>query len=289
MSDPVKHHYIPVFYLKNWAASDGKVIRYYRPHKELKASPIAPDNTGFENDLYSLEGCRPEIRNSIEKGFMSKEVDNDASLALNALCRLDQENRELSSEMRQAWTRFLMSMAVRTPTKVKEITTSGENILRESLSKNPEEYDAIRDFNHPPTLLEYAEINAPYMFPNFGKDLLPRLINHESTNNAINSMEWGTISIDRNGPELFLGDRPLYISHQIKDESSLIAIPLSPKKLFIATRSSETFDKLMRGDLNLIAKKFNEITVTQAQSQIYATNINKSYFNFIDKRLNRCF
>jgi hypothetical protein len=51
MSDPEKHHYLPVFYLKQWAALDGRVIRYFRPNSQVVAHPIAPKNTGYEQGL----------------------------------------------------------------------------------------------------------------------------------------------------------------------------------------------------------------------------------------------
>ena len=67
MSEPEKHHYLPIFYLNQWVGSDGKIVRYYRPYREIVASPIAPSNTGYEPALYRLEGYPPEFRNAVEK------------------------------------------------------------------------------------------------------------------------------------------------------------------------------------------------------------------------------
>ena len=63
MSDPEKHHYLPVFYLKQWAALDGRGIGCYPPKREVIARPIAPKNTGYEHGLYSLDGYNPKQRN----------------------------------------------------------------------------------------------------------------------------------------------------------------------------------------------------------------------------------
>jgi hypothetical protein len=56
MSHPINHHYLPVFYLRQWRNANGKVIRYHRPYKDVVASPIAPNNTGYEPGLYTLHG-----------------------------------------------------------------------------------------------------------------------------------------------------------------------------------------------------------------------------------------
>ena len=78
MSDLQKHHYLPVFYLKQWAALDGRPIRYHRPHREVVAHPIAPKNTGYEPGLYSLEGYDLARQNLIEQSFMAPNVDDPA-------------------------------------------------------------------------------------------------------------------------------------------------------------------------------------------------------------------
>lgn len=122
MSEPEKHHYLPVFYLEQWAALDGSVIRYHRPHREVVAHPIAPKNTGYEMGLYSLDGYPPEQRNVMEKNFMALEVDNPAVAPLRLF--LDRRPAsELTLPMKQAWTRFLMSLHVRNPGRVRQQIT----------------------------------------------------------------------------------------------------------------------------------------------------------------------
>ena len=120
MSEPNKHHYLPVFYLNQWVGSDGKVFRYNRPHREVVATPIAPKNTGYERCLYRLDGYVPEAMNSIEKKFIAPIVDDPAARALKVLTEGD--NSKLTPELRQAWTRFVMSLHVRNPAKVDHIS-----------------------------------------------------------------------------------------------------------------------------------------------------------------------
>jgi hypothetical protein len=65
--------------------TSGKVVRYYRPHKKVLASPIAPRNTGYEPQLYSLDGFPNAQKQWIEKYFMTPVVDDPASRAFNRL------------------------------------------------------------------------------------------------------------------------------------------------------------------------------------------------------------
>lgn len=72
MSDPKRHHYLPIFYLKQWSALDGRVIRHHRPYRQVVAHPIAPKYTGYEEGLYSLNP--PAQRNVIEKTFAEPDI-----------------------------------------------------------------------------------------------------------------------------------------------------------------------------------------------------------------------
>jgi len=113
MSEPYKHHYLPVFYLTHWAGRDGKLTRYHRPHRDVVTSRITPANTGFEPGLYRLEGYQPEVRNAVEKEYMAKVVDEPASRALKLIT--DGDYSKMTPAARVAWTRFLMSLSSRPP------------------------------------------------------------------------------------------------------------------------------------------------------------------------------
>jgi hypothetical protein len=47
----------------------------------VKASPIAPKNTGYERFLYSLEGYPEHEQHVIEREFFARVVDEPASRA----------------------------------------------------------------------------------------------------------------------------------------------------------------------------------------------------------------
>ncbi|HQR05074.1 MAG: DUF4238 domain-containing protein [Proteobacteria bacterium] len=284
MSDPKKHHYLPVFYLAKWASASGKVVRYYRPHLKVVASPITPQHTGYELGLYGLDGYVPDVCNSIEKNFMAPIVDDPAARALAVL--IERNNAKLTTELRQAWTHFVMSLHVRSPAKVKQITRQAQNELRQSLSVNPEEYEAVRGALDPPTLVEWVEQNALPLLDNYGKQLLPSIITHTETRDAVIRMRWWTIGITEDFPDFLLGDRPVYMSHGVMDERCFIAVPLSPKYVFFATRKQEIFNRVMSYGIKSVTKSLNNLYVMQADQQVYAAS--DRHLRFVENRLERC-
>jgi hypothetical protein len=271
VSDPERHHHLPIFYLKQWAALDGRVIRYYRPHREVVAHPIAPKNTGYEESLYSLEGYKPEQRNVIEKNFMAPEVDDPAVAPL----RIFLERRpvsELTLPMKQAWTRFLMALHVRSPGRVQQITSQGAEALRAMLSKDPEEYEAVRKPDDPPTLVGWVERYAPALIENYGKTLLPGIMTHQATGNEIIRMHWGVLGSSGANPDILTCDRPLFLSHGIDDPKCLIALPISPRAIFLASREQGTLDKLIGMESSALIRAANESIVTQADRYVYGAH-----------------
>jgi hypothetical protein len=270
MSDPEKHHYLPVFYLKQWAALDGRVIRYYRPNREVVAHPITPKNTGYEQGLYSLEGYKPEQRNVIEKNFMAPDVDNPAVAPLrNFLER--RPASELTLPMKQAWTRFLMSLHVRNPARVEQITGQGAEALRQMLAKDPEDYNAVRKPDDPSTLVEWVERYAPALIENYGKSILPGIVTHQPTGNEIIRMHWVVGSYGAT-PDILTCDQSLYLSHGVNDPKCVIALPLSPYAIFFASRQANSLDKLMRMERSALIRSINETVVTQAARYVYGAH-----------------
>ena len=123
MNEPRKHHYIPQFYLKNWAGLDGRVICYRRLSKRKVASdPVTPKSTGYEKDLYTLEDLPRNLRQAIEKE-VTADVDGRAAAALRKMVAAKSVN-SLTQEDRQAWAQFVVSLPIRNPEAVADIKTT---------------------------------------------------------------------------------------------------------------------------------------------------------------------
>jgi hypothetical protein len=87
-----KHHYIPAFYLKQWAGTDGRLCEMSGPYDVVKPKQVHPDGTGYARGLYTLQGLPPEAANVVETRFL-KDADNLGAVALRAFV----ENRDLES------------------------------------------------------------------------------------------------------------------------------------------------------------------------------------------------
>jgi hypothetical protein len=116
--DP-KHHYIPVFYLQQWADDRGRMIEYSRQgkHKFVKARPTSPTGTGYVRGLNLVPGVPPDKAEFVEKEFM-RLVDEWAARALFAFLSPD---REPSIQERVGWARFIYSLILRTPEHIELI------------------------------------------------------------------------------------------------------------------------------------------------------------------------
>jgi hypothetical protein len=80
----IRHHYIPVFYLKRWCAEDRKLCEYSRPYKKIHSRRIFPVQTGFLDRLYEKKGVPKAMAQQVEDEFM-KPADTFAAVALKMI------------------------------------------------------------------------------------------------------------------------------------------------------------------------------------------------------------
>jgi Protein of unknown function (DUF4238) len=145
-----KHHYLPVFYLKQRGGADGRLCEYSRPYDVVKPRRVHPDGTGYVRGLYKIEGLPPETINVIETKFL-KPADGLASDTLTALVR-DQPFAK-PGQMRASWVRFVLSLMIRYP----EAIAAMKRQLRQNVQKV---YLETKKDTDPPTFEEYEAIHG---------------------------------------------------------------------------------------------------------------------------------
>src|SRR2546423_574699 len=79
-----KHHYIPKFYLKQWAGQDRRICEFSRPYSEVQPRMTYPDGTGYQRGLYSFPELPPAIADFLEHRFF-KRADDGAHDVLQLL------------------------------------------------------------------------------------------------------------------------------------------------------------------------------------------------------------
>lgn len=243
VQQPISHHYSPVFYQKPWAV-DGRVTRYYRPHKAVVADAKVPKAIGCEDHLYDFEGLPVgAVAPSLESQFFSP-VDSRAAVVHQRL--LAGELNKLSPQEREDWARFLLSMQLRNPFALAEVKRLAEQNLRANLDRETDpEYQAVRRPGDPETIWEWTQVYEPHVIQNAHKQFLPSLIDHKELGQYLMNMHWATIDVSTATQSLLTGDRPLISTHGWKDPNCVVHFPLSPHTLFAATNSPAVTGRLL--------------------------------------------
>jgi hypothetical protein len=193
------------------------------------------------------------------------------------------DEAKLTLELRNGWTRFLISLMIRTPHMVAEIGRQAEKNLRHNLLLKPEEYEAVRTKNSPPTLLAWAEKHAPAVFGSAGKTLLPELTNNQKIGDALIQMKWWTILVTHESLDLLTCDNPYHMTHGLGDDRCLVVLPLSPCFVFFATRQAERVNAIMSQKPEVFISALNDAIVRQAQNYVYGSN--GRHKRFVENRL----
>lgn len=110
-----RNHYVAQFYLRGWAAPDGRVFRYKRVRGKVAERPVSPKATAFRHDLYTvrstLVGVPEADGDALEKKFLSPLDD----AAAKVLPKLLGTALTVTGEERMVWAMFLNSLLERDP------------------------------------------------------------------------------------------------------------------------------------------------------------------------------
>lgn len=158
MSKEPKHHYLPVFYLKQWARDRGQLCEFSKPYDRVKPKRTYPDGTGYVRGLNTVEGLPPAEMRFLEEVFF-QIADDGAAQVLRTF--LQPSPWTLTAKERSAWSRFIMSLMVRNPELLEKYKKVAAAIFEEARSNIEALYDKERKSTDPPTYAEYAEQHGP--------------------------------------------------------------------------------------------------------------------------------
>ena len=281
MTEPIKHHFSPVFYLRGWCDSiTGKLIEYSRPYKDVIARPVHPAATGYARSLYTMEGLPDDQKQTIEKDYMAAKVDDPAAKALRVL--VGTNTSALTEELRSAWTRFLLASLHRRPAAVAEIGGSFRAVLRSNLLADTS-YEAEKQGGDPPTRFEWMEKHHPHVIDDAAKEMVVSATENQNIGNIIINMQWSTLDMSASRHELLTGDMPHLRFSGLKDPKCAILFPLSPTKLFIATHNRSVEHKINRRSKTDVVRSINDNIVRIAERYVYGRT--DGHLWFVEKRL----
>jgi hypothetical protein len=125
-----RHHYIPQFYLKRWAGTDGRLCEYSRPFDSVKARRVHPKGTAFVPGLYTVPDIADKAADAFEKRFLLI-ADQLAYDALELL--LSDQPIVWTEDTRSGWSRFIHSLVRRNPETVARYKVASARVYRDAL------------------------------------------------------------------------------------------------------------------------------------------------------------
>jgi hypothetical protein len=268
MSIPIKHHHLPVFYLKRWAGRDGKLCEFSKPHNDVIANRKSPRRTGFVERLYETPGLPHEEAQKVEQRFMAP-VD---SLGAQALAALESNDTTIAtdSRLRSAWSRFIMSLLMRTPEDIAALKGGVAEEWMRAVPGLETAYASRRGPNDPATFAEYFVMRGSDELDRWAMELAPQLMDHAGIGTLLNSMRWLVRRINSSDAELLTSDRPVVMSATLAERNAYIFLPIGPKAFFAAVSDDETRRIVESRDPAEHANPINELVARHARRFVYA-------------------
>jgi len=230
MQEAVRHHYVPRFYLEQWAGPDGKLCITRRIGERLLESRLAPKSTAFQERLYSFKdeplstNPRPDI---IETKVLAS-VDDHGARAHRRLLEVGPAG--LTTAERRAWATFLNAMFERDLRHIRQNEATAkqiaEQVIKEMEDSAPDEASRER-VSMATCLIDTSAAASNLVLRTMVKDMQAQDVLEYFEN-----MWWIVFDMP---PELALhtSDRPLVVNvGQQRTPINIAWMSLSPAKLF---------------------------------------------------------
>lgn len=280
MSVPGKHHYLPQFFMQRWADAEGMVTEYRRPRDKLVCKRKHPAQTGYLTDLYANESkADPIERQALEMVFMQK-VDNGAADALDHI--EEHHTKPTDPALRDAWSRFLMSLMHRSPERVSYLTAKVKEY--EDGTLNPDlqkKYKTLRGPNDPPEYQDWLAEQGP-LTPDLRVRLLKLLIDSKRIGSTFNSMQWSVYTLTNRRFGFLTGDHPIMISNGLGHSRGFALLAISPSQLFMAAHDGNVINAFETQRPNGLEQAVNDACTRQSHHVIIAHN--DAQRTFVDRR-----
>lgn len=270
-----KHHFVPAFYLQQWANSDDELIEYSRPHHKVVSKPIGPRGTGYEFDLYAFKELPPEDAQFIERRFFDY-ADRVGSTALQKHLA-NAGASEWTSEIISAWSRFIIALHIRHPDTMPELRAGAHAIWNDSGLVSQQQYERLRGPNDPPTFDEYLANRDPLINAKARLNLIVKSFDNEILGQHINKMKWAVLNVEASSLPLLTSDRPVGIVN-LKNADGFLSLPISPTKIFVAANQQSTLDLLGGKSPKEIVKASNKFVVARARKYVWACDDTQKRF-----------
>jgi hypothetical protein len=279
MSIPRDHHFIPAFFLEQWAGPDGKLVEYTIKHGKLIAKPVGANATGYERDLYAFPELPSDMAQHIEQVFWDY-ADRTASEALKL--QLAGGQAGWTPELVSGWSRFLIGIHTRHPDAVPELRAAAKSIWIGSGKQSQAEYELIKSPNDPPTFDEYLALRDPLTPIKMHVNQIIKVFDNDVVGTQINKMHWSILDLSAVPNRLLLSDRPVAM-YLINKPEGRLSMPISPTKLFFATNDLGILNQLRKRTPKKLVSDSNALIVSRARRFVWSQD--RSQVRFIGNRM----
>lgn len=264
------HHYVPAFLLRQWQSQpDSRLSQFRWAYRALRVNRHSASRVASVRHPYAAQRSAQHPDVALERDYLGPVVDEPAATVHASL--LSKVPIQLEYEQRVIWARFLVAQMIRVPSMIQHMRVHGREILMRGLDERPEEYDAVRGDAPEESLAEWLSNHAVDAPDDVAIGALPDLIESPLLNGVVLSSDWAIIDLKWGRFDLLIGDRPLIKIGSLSGRF-LFALPISPRRLFIAFNDSRTYRNVLKRDKATLVKDTNLETVRSASEFVYGTS-----------------
>jgi hypothetical protein len=265
---PTKHHFIAQFLLSAWTGSDGKLWRFTNPLMgNFAAKHVAPADLCYEKHHYTTPDEPYERAQQIEQVLMAL-LDDRTSTAHQML--LGGEIDAMGLHERSAWSRFIMSLWFRTPDGVRSLKDATAALLGIDDRQIAEAYQARHQQGNAATWVEAVAQVGPHLADRAAMHVLLQQVDNPTNSQLLNDMYWAVLDVT--GPrDLMVSDAVLAQTGDIFGPEGYLAMPISPRRLFFASRTRARLDAFKGLAPATIIALINHAVVRRARNFVGAT------------------
>jgi hypothetical protein len=211
-----------------------------------------------------------------------RSIDQNAS---DVLDKIESNSiHALTMDDRSKWSVFIISLMQRNPEKIAELSVKSKAVLDSLMAELRETYQSRKSANDPTTFGEFLEnAKTSGFFERADKLLIQDAILIPASINALQSFCWTIYTFTFDNPKLLTSDRPVMMCNGLGRVGGHIAIPLGPRRVFLATQTAEIADRIVSDPR--LAPNFNDRVARQAQTYVYG--VNEDQIGFVEPRLRR--